>query len=152
MKEKTITLEINNQKYKVVIHEFTAHEATVSVNNQKYRVYLKDLGIEQVSDIKPVSAAVQPTITPVSVATTPPTLHRPKAIVEASAIVAPLPGLIQNIRVKVGDQVKAGQHVLTMEAMKMENEIQSNRDGVVQDIKVKIGDSVNEGDVLITLG
>lgn len=151
MKEKTITLEINNQEYKVVIHEFTANEATVSVNNQKYRVHLKDLGIEQVSDIKPV-AAVQPTIAPVSVATTPPTLHRPKAIVEASAIVAPLPGLIQNIRVKVGDQVKAGQHVLTMEAMKMENEIQANRDGIIQDIKVKIGDSVNEGDVLITLG
>ncbi|HRD18670.1 MAG TPA: acetyl-CoA carboxylase biotin carboxyl carrier protein subunit, partial [Candidatus Marinimicrobia bacterium] len=61
------------------------------------------------------------------------------------------PGLIQNILVKVGDTVRAGQHVLTMEAMKMENEIQTNRDGIIKDIKVRIGDSVNEGDTLIIL-
>jgi biotin carboxyl carrier protein len=72
-------------------------------------------------------------------------------VIDSSAVVAPLPGLIQNILVKVGDTVHAGQHVLTMEAMKMENEIQTNRDGIIKDIKVRIGDSVNEGDTLIIL-
>lgn len=78
-------------------------------------------------------------------------LHRPKSVIDSTAVVAPLPGLIQNIFVKVGDNVRAGQHVLTMEAMKMENEIQTGRDGIIKDIKVRIGDSVNEGDTLIIL-
>lgn len=149
MKEKTITLEINNQEYRVVIHEFTAEEATVSVNAKKFHVLLKDLGLEQVPEIKP---KVMPSATPpVTVAAPSPSLHRPKAIAEANAIVAPLPGLIQQIHVKVGEQVKTGQHLLTMEAMKMENEIQAIRDGVVSAIKVKVGDSVSEGDPLIIL-
>jgi biotin carboxyl carrier protein len=149
MKEKTITLEINNQEYEVVIHEFTAEEATVSVNTKKYRVLLKNLGLEQVPDIKP---KVMPSVTPPVTAPAPSTsLHRPKAIAEANAIVAPLPGLIQQIHVKVGEPVKTGQHLLTMEAMKMENEIQAVRDGVVSAIKVKVGDSVSEGDTLIII-
>lgn len=150
MKEKTITLEIDAQEYRVVIHEFTAEEATVSVNDHKYRVRLKDLGLEQIADLKPKTAPapsspVLPTSAPA------PILHRPKTIAEANAVVAPLPGLIQHIHVKVGDQVKSGQHLLTMEAMKMENEIQAIRDGTVREIRVKTGDSVSEGDILLIL-
>jgi biotin carboxyl carrier protein len=46
-------------------------------------------------------------------------LHRPKSVVDSSAVVAPLPGLIQKIFVNPGDSVRAGQQVLIMEAMKM---------------------------------
>jgi len=154
MKEKKVELEINGQPFTVVINEMTAYQATMTVNNRTYQVGLKDLGIDQVSDIKPKMAvaheAPQPMVTPtgsVPVAQ----LHRPKSVVESSAVVAPLPGLIQKIFVNVGDSVRAGQHVLIMEAMKMENEIQTSRDGIIKEIKVKIGDSVNEGDVLIIL-
>jgi len=70
---------------------------------------------------------------------------------DANAIKAPLPGMILKIAVSVGDDVKAGQDVMHMEAMKMENEVQSNVDGRVKEIQVKEGDSVSEGDILIVL-
>ncbi len=152
MKEKNLELEIDGKPYTVVIHEFSAYEAVLTVNGQKYTVGLKDLGIEQVSDLQPVAAA-GPESKPVRISATPAPqkLHRPKAIVEATSVVAPLPGLIQKLLVRIGDTVRAGQHVIIMEAMKMENEIQSATNGVVKSINVREGDSVNEGDVLIVL-
>ncbi|MDD5062585.1 MAG: acetyl-CoA carboxylase biotin carboxyl carrier protein subunit [Candidatus Marinimicrobia bacterium] len=154
MKEKKVELEINGKPFTVVINEITAYRASVTVNDRTYEVGLKDLGIDQVSDIKPklINIPESPTATVKSSRVAPPAqLHRPKSVLDSSAVVAPLPGLIQNILVKVGENVRAGQHVLTMEAMKMENEIQTNRDGIIKDIRVKIGDSVNEGDTLIIL-
>lgn len=64
---------------------------------------------------------------------------------------APLPGNILNILVKPGDQVKKGQHLLIMEAMKMENEVNSEKDGVVKAVNVKNGDSVLQGDLLLEI-
>ena len=57
-----------------------------------------------------------------------------------------------DIRIKEGDTVAVGQTLVVLEAMKMENNIDSDRAGVVKSIKVNRGDSVLEGDVLITLG
>jgi len=149
MKPKTIKLEINGKDYEVTITEFTAEDAVIMVNDKKYTVRLKDLGIEQVSDLKPQPEVAGP---PPPVKESPPAkLHRPKSIANATDIKAPLPGLILKILVKPGDMIKAGQNVLVMEAMKMENDIQSKHDGVVREIKVREGDSVEEGDLLIVL-
>ena len=63
-------------------------------------------------------------------------------------MVAPLPGLILELKVKEGDTVQAGQPLLVMEAMKMENVIQAPHDGTVKRLLVAAGDSVGEGDVL----
>ena len=49
-------------------------------------------------------------------------------------------------------QVKAGQHLLVLEAMKMENNIDADRDGIIVELKVNKGDSVLEGDTLLTIG
>lgn len=68
------------------------------------------------------------------------------------ALKSPLPGVILDLFVKVGDAVKSGQKVLLLEAMKMENNIDSDKDGTVLEIKVAKGDSVNEGDTLIIIG
>jgi biotin carboxyl carrier protein len=65
---------------------------------------------------------------------------------------SPLPGVILDFYVKTGDAVKSGQKVLLLEAMKMENNIDSDRDGTVLEIRVAKGDSVNEGDVLMVIG
>jgi len=65
---------------------------------------------------------------------------------------SPLPGVILDIFVKVGDTVKSGQKVLLLEAMKMENNIDSDKDGTVLEIKISKGDSINEGDVLLIIG
>jgi biotin carboxyl carrier protein len=62
---------------------------------------------------------------------------------------APMPGLIIDLKVKVGDQVKAGDQLLILEAMKMENILKSPGDGVVRTVKVKKGDTVEKNQVLI---
>ncbi|KEO75057.1 acetyl-CoA carboxylase biotin carboxyl carrier protein subunit [Anditalea andensis] len=64
-------------------------------------------------------------------------------------IKAPMPGLIFEIKVKVGDLVKKGDPVLVLEAMKMENILKSPGDGEVKEIKVSKGASVEKNQVLI---
>jgi len=66
-------------------------------------------------------------------------------------ITAPMPGKIVRISVAVGDQVKAGQGVIVMEAMKMQNEMKSPKAGKVQKILVAEGATVNPGDVLAVI-
>lgn len=67
------------------------------------------------------------------------------------AITTPLPGVITSVKVKEGEMIKAGQVVAVLEAMKMENDLQSERDGKVKEVKIEKGDSVLEGAVIITL-
>lgn len=66
-------------------------------------------------------------------------------------VVAPLPGIVYSVDVKVGDKVKKGKKVISLMAMKMENEITASINGTVKQIKVKKGDIVNKGDVLLVL-
>jgi len=70
----------------------------------------------------------------------------------AGHIKSPLPGVILDIYVKVGDRVKVGQKLLTLEAMKMENLIESDKEGIIASIAKQKGDSVMEGDILISIG
>ena len=64
-------------------------------------------------------------------------------------IVAPMPGLILDINVAVGDEVEEGDKILVLEAMKMENIIKSPGKAVIGDIKVAVGDSVENGQSLV---
>ena len=64
---------------------------------------------------------------------------------------SPLPGVILDIKVNVGDEVKKGQTVVILEAMKMENNIPADRDGKVTAINVKVSDSILEGTDLIII-
>ena len=66
-----------------------------------------------------------------------------------SEIKAPMPGLVLNISVNIGDSVEANQKILTLEAMKMENAIKSPTAGVVASIDVKAGQAVDKNQVLI---
>ena len=70
---------------------------------------------------------------------------------KANDIKAPMPGLILSINVKVGQEVKEGESLLILEAMKMENSISSPKDGVVKSIQVKNGKTVEKGTLLIEL-
>ncbi len=67
-------------------------------------------------------------------------------------VTAPLPGTILKINVAVGDTVTENQNIMVMEAMKMENQIQTGKGGEVTAIKVGVGDSVLQDDVLIEIG
>jgi biotin carboxyl carrier protein len=67
------------------------------------------------------------------------------------SVKAPMPGLVRSITVNVGDQVKAKQGVVILEAMKMENELRSPRQGIVKEIRVKPGDKVVQGQALVVI-
>ncbi len=66
-------------------------------------------------------------------------------------VVAPLPGTINDIKVKVGDKVNAGDTVVILEAMKMQNSIETETSGTIASIKVNKGDAVMEGDTLVII-
>ena len=66
-------------------------------------------------------------------------------------VVAPLPGTINEIKVKVGDKVNAGDTVVILEAMKMQNNIEAETSGTITSINVNKGDVVMEGDTLVTI-
>ncbi|MBO8479210.1 MAG: biotin/lipoyl-binding protein, partial [Bacteroidetes bacterium] len=76
----------------------------------------------------------------------------PAASGAGKAVTSPLPGVIVEISVKVGDSVKAGQQVAVLEAMKMENAIEADHAGTVTAIHVNKGDSVLEGVPIVTIG
>jgi biotin carboxyl carrier protein len=67
-------------------------------------------------------------------------------------VTAPLPGTILKLNVSVGDVVTEGQNVLVMEAMKMENQVQTTKGGEVLSIKTNVGDAVQQDDVLMEIG
>ena len=73
------------------------------------------------------------------------------AAASAKPVVAPLPGTINEIKVKVGDKVNAGDTVVVLEAMKMQNNIDAETSGTIASINVNKGDAVMEGDTLVTI-
>ena len=75
----------------------------------------------------------------------------PAAKGEGEAVNAPMPGTILDVKVAVGDNVKKGQVLMILEAMKMENEIMAGVDGVVTSVGVTKGASVQSGDALCTI-
>lgn len=68
------------------------------------------------------------------------------------SVTAPMPGTIIDVKVGVGDNVKTGQVLMLLEAMKLENEIVALRDGVVKSINISKGEAVQLGDNLVVLG
>lgn len=141
---RDIVLEINGNEYRVKINSFGSEKADLTVNGEEYTVDLKDLGIREIPDVQSRSRPK-----PKSKKQSKKKAKKPKDTPSGHKIKAPLPGLILDIQVKVGDEIEVGQDILVMEAMKMENEIQSTKDGIVKEIKVEKGENVYEGDVLI---
>lgn len=139
---KNYSFTIKGQKYDVHIKDFEDNIANIEVNGTSYDV-------EVISEVKK-------TKTPTLVRK--PVQNKPgEGTIKKSAgsggytLLAPLPGSIFKIEVKVGDTVTKGQTLLVMEAMKMENNIQSEKDGIVKEIKVNIGDSVLQNDALLVI-
>lgn len=112
-----------------------------------------DLLVEMVADYV---AAEAPALTPKPAPAAPapvaaPAPAAPKPAAGANVVTAPLPGTITKITVKVGDAVKAGDTVLMMEAMKMENSITAEAAGTVKAILVESGAQVQSGQALVEL-
>lgn len=142
---KEYKYKINGEEYNVTINEVTDTAAHVEVNGVAYNVeWEKPATPKPVVVAKPAAPAAKPAAAPVAA---------PAAAPSAGgyAIKTPLPGVIIDVKVNVGDTVVKGQTVAILEAMKMENNINTDRDGKVASIAVAKGDTVADGAVLITL-
>ena len=144
---------INGKEFDVTVNSVEGKNASVTVNGVDYNVVL-----ESGLDGSHSSSAVSLRETPPSVAgPLPLSVPRVAAASEESTrpapatsgagkkIVSPLPGVIIDVCVNVGDAVKRGQKIAVIEAMKMENDILAESDGTVSAIYVKKTDSVLEG-------
>jgi len=84
--------------------------------------------------------------------TAPAPVKTPELATAGDVVRAPLPGLIVGVKVEVGQQIKKGDVVLVLEAMKMENDIVASADGTVKEIVVAKGSAVSLGDALVVIG
>lgn len=144
---KNFKFKINGTEYSVDINEVEGQEISLDVNGTPYKVTVdKELKQKQVTmttrTAPRVSAAPSGTVQTSS----------PAAASKGSKVTTPLPGTILDVFVNVGDKVKAGQTVVLLEAMKMENNIEADVEGTVTEVKVRKGDSVLEGDVMAVIG
>ena len=139
MKEFKYT--IDGKEYNVTIGEIDENNvASISVNGSDYNVQMEKEAEPEKKKVvlgKPVDNSTETEATPSANVNT------------NNAVKAPLPGTITAINVEVGQEVKAGDAVVVLEAMKMENNILSEKNGVVKFIAVEPGQAVLQDDVLI---
>ena len=146
-KDKTMKeykYKINGNAYKVTIGDIEDNIAHVEVNGTPYKVEME----------KAPKAVVKPVVRPVSTspAPAPATVVKPAATSTGkSGVKSPLPGVILDIKVNVGDTVKKGQTIIILEAMKMENDIVAPEDGTVASINAAVGSAVEAGETIATL-
>lgn len=150
---KEYQLKINGNDYNVIIKEVEDSTADVEVNGTPYRVeYEKPITKQAKKTIKSVTPVARPAAAAPTAAPAAKPVAAPAAGGAGATVTSPLPGIILDIAVKEGDVVKKGQKVVVLEAMKMENVIESTADGTVTSIKVNKGDSVLEGAPLVIIG
>ncbi len=149
---KKYSLKINGNQYEVKIDDINEAStlAHVTVNGTKYNVEIEG---GKATGAKKPAVAPAPQATGLSVTPKTPIASKPVAAPAATGakVTCPLPGTVISINVKEGDTVAAGQTLLVLEAMKMENNIDAERGGVVKQILVAAGATVMEGDVLIVI-
>ena len=156
---KQYNFNINGNEYSVTINSVEGNVADVTV----VASYKVQLGGGQTISVQPAAAPAQPAAAtpapaqaaapaPQPQAAPAPQTAAPAATGAGQPVTSPLPGVIVEISVKVGDAVKAGQQVAVLEAMKMENAIEADHAGTVTAIHVNKGDSVLEGVPIVTIG
>ncbi|MBF0352487.1 MAG: biotin/lipoyl-binding protein [SAR324 cluster bacterium] len=136
---------INDKPYTVTVKDFSTEAAEVEINNKSYSVKIRDVITERGTAAPKPHRSLTRNTAPVAPATA------PGGGGGQGSVTAPIPGAIIAIMVKSGDEVKMGQPLFKMEAMKMENEINSRVNGIVQTVQISVGDTVSQGQELITI-
>ena len=144
---KEYKYKINGNLYNVVIGAIEENIAHVEVNGTHYTVEMEKKP-KAAPAPKPV---VRPAAKPAAAPAAPAPVAKPAAGGAKSGVKSPLPGVILDIKVNVGDEVKKGQTIIILEAMKMENSINADKDGKVAAINVSKGESVLEGTDLVII-
>jgi len=145
---KKYKFTINGNQYDAEVINVEENIANIEVNGTSYRVEM-DQSIQTSKTPKLIrSVSVPSTDAHPSLAKT----SNPGSPKGTGKIKSPLPGVILELHVKVGDVVKMGQKLLVLEAMKMENNIEADKEGTIISIEKDKGDAVMEGDVLMVIG
>ena len=144
---KEYKYKINGNLYNVVIGDIEDNIAHVEVNGTHYTVEMEKKP-KAAPAPKPV---VRPAAKPAAAAAPAAAAPAAKPVAGKSGVKSPLPGVILDIKVKEGDEVKKGQTIIILEAMKMENSINADKDGKIAAINVSKGESVLEGTDLIII-
>lgn len=140
MKEYKYT--IDGKEYKVAIGDIVDNVADVTVNGEQYKVEMEPE--KEPEKPKPVVRPAAPASAPASSESSPRANNQ-------NAVKSPLPGVITEIMVSVGDEVSAGDTVVVLEAMKMANNLEAEKSGKVTAILVQPGQSVMEDDPLVVI-
>ena len=139
---KTFNFKINGNEYQTSVEQ-TGDLLQVTVNGKSYTAEL-----QKEEGAAPKVATPKPTAAPAPAASAAPAAAPSGA---GKAVESPLPGVVVSIAVSAGQAVKAGDTLLTLEAMKMENAIQAEADGTVTKVIVSVGQSVQSGDPLLEI-
>ena len=152
---KDYSLKINGHNYNVQIDDVneTSTVAHVVVNGVEYEVEIEGAKASTVSkpQVAPAPKSANSAMITPSTATPSPRIAA-AAPSTGYSVKCPLPGTVLSVKVAAGDTIAAGQTLVVLEAMKMENNIDADRGGVVTQVLVQQGATVMEGDVLIVIG
>ncbi len=139
MKNFRFRIQDNNYNVKILSHE--GNDIELEVNGTTYSVKMKE-EIKKAKTPTLVRAASKRPSEPLKV--------NPSS--SKTKIVAPIPGVVLSIDVKVGDTIKVGDRLLVLEAMKMENNITSEKAGTITALNVSVGQQVLQNEIMIELG
>lgn len=135
---------INGNSYEAVVEETERNTARVELNGKSYTVHVEKeeaIASPKIAAVKPSSSAAADFVD----------APQQPLTGNAGSIKSPLPGSVMKIKVQEGQAVKAGDVLITLEAMKMENEIMAPATGTVKKIYVTEGKAVQQGEALIDL-
>jgi glutaconyl-CoA/methylmalonyl-CoA decarboxylase subunit gamma len=145
-----VTVKINERFFEVEVGDLNARPVLAKIDCDTFEVWPVETGQAAPKPESTPEARVEPAAPRASK----PVIGEPaaasgKTAVGAKAVLAPIPGVIVSINVKVGDEVVFGQQLCLLEAMKMKNSIRANRVGKIASISVCAGDHVRHGQILL---
>ncbi|MGE4651669.1 MAG: biotin/lipoyl-containing protein [Myxococcota bacterium] len=139
-------VSVDGKELEVEIVRDDGHRALVTVDGQEYEVGVRNVSVGA-TPAAITAAPVVPQRAPAAARATP----RPAAGGGALQVLAPMPGAVLQVFASAGQSVSIGEALVRLEAMKMENDIQSEAEGTVKEILVAPGDEVREGQLLLVL-
>lgn len=131
--------KVNDYLYLVKVGNKVYEITTTKLSNEKYSFLLDGHNFETTVRTNLKEKAVE-------------YLRNKEKLIHHDEVIAPMPGLIVSFKKNKGDEVKIGESLLTLEAMKMENDIRSPASGIIKQTNYKAGDSVEKGAVILVIG
>lgn len=139
-------ISISDHSFEIEVGSVSGDLAAITVDNTPYMVKFENVST---TDKHPYASISQPMPPPAATVQPKPVAKQPGG---GETVIAPIPGIILSVNVKVGDKVSAGQVVAIMEAMKMENKLTSHISGTVKEIRAPKGTEVSTGDIVLVIG